>query len=126
MGRCPRSCSSRWTSAGGTRTTPVACAPCFAEDGVRDSRLPGAGAAAVGRGAIRDEVARVMVALPDPAVGALAAGDASDRRLWAEWRLAGTRVRDAGAASSSRCRVFRLSNAGFLEERLYWDSAFAR
>ena len=55
---------------------------------------------------------------------------ASDRRLWTEWRVAGTcaaPTRGPAAASAAvGVSVFRLSNAGFREERLYWDSAFAR
>ena len=84
-----------------------------------------------GREAIEADIAFVMEAVPDLVVEVLGAAYASDRRLWTEWRLTGTctggepwdrgRALDVVGAS-----VFRLSNSGFLEERLYWDSAFAR
>jgi hypothetical protein len=104
------------------------CARCFAEDGVRETRLRHARAVAVGREAVRDDIALVMEGLPDLAVEVLAAGYASDRRLWAEWQATGTRVAGAGGGRVTvvGVSVFRLSNAGFREERLYWDSAFAR
>ena len=53
----------------------------------------------------------------------------SDRRLWTEWRMAGTVARLGRWRARERpvevlgVSVFRLSNEGFLEERLYWDSA---
>ena len=107
---------------------PEACARCFTEDGVRETRLRQARAVAVGREAVRDEIALVMGALPDLSVAVLAAGYASDRRLWTEWELTGTRVAEAGGGRVTvvGVSVFRLSNAGFREERVYWDSAFAR
>ena len=107
---------------------PDACARCFAEDGVRETRLRQARAVAVGREAVRDEIALVLDALPDLAVEVLAAGYASDRRLWTEWQATGTRGSEAGGGRVTvvGVSVFRLSNAGFREERVYWDSAFAR
>jgi hypothetical protein len=105
---------------------PDACAGCFAEDGVRESRVRYARLTA-GREAIRDEIALAMEALPDLEVAILAVGYASDRRLWTEWRVEGTRVPAAGGGrvAALGVSVFRISNAGFREERLYWDSAFA-
>ena len=105
---------------------PDACAGCFAEDGVREARVRDARLAA-GRDAIRDEIAAAMEALPDLQVAILAVGYASDRRLWTEWRVEGTRVAAAGGGrvAAVGVSVFRISNAGFREERLYWDSAFA-
>jgi hypothetical protein len=105
-----------------------ACARCFAQGGRRETRLRHARAVAVGREAVRDEIALVMDALPDLAVAVLAAGYASDRRLWTEWEATGTRPAEAGAGRVTvvGVSVFRLSNAGFREERVYWDSAFAR
>jgi hypothetical protein len=106
---------------------PDACARCFAADGVRETRLRQARAAAVGREAVRDEIALLMEALPDLAVEVQAAGYASDRRLWTEWEVTGTRVAEAGGGLVTvvGVSVFRLSNDGFSEERVYWDSAFA-
>lgn len=107
---------------------PGACARCFAEDGVRRALVRGAGGAVAGRDAIRDAIAAVMASLADLAVEVVAAGYASDRRLWTEWRLTGTRTLAAGGGrvAVEGVSVFRLSNAGFREERLYWDSASAR
>jgi SnoaL-like domain len=107
---------------------PEACARCFAAGGRRETRLRQARTVAVGREAIRDEIALVMDALPDLAVAVVAAGYASDRRLWTEWEVTGTRVAEAGGGRVTvvGVSVFRLSNAGFRDERLYWDSAFAR
>ena len=115
----------------------AACADCFASDGVREMRLRRSyGAAAPagparGREAIRADIALVMEAVPDLVIEVLAAGYASDRRLWTEWRLAGTCAGDDRWAPGRSVEVFgvsvfHLSNSGFLEERLYWDSAFAR
>jgi hypothetical protein len=86
------------------------------------------GGPAVGHDAIRDAIAAVMAAFPELVVEVLAAGYASDRRLWTEWRLTGTRALTAGGGrvTVDGVSVFRLSNAGFREERLYWDSASAR
>jgi SnoaL-like domain len=113
------------------------CANCFAADGIREMRLRGSPGTAApvgpaqGREAIETDIALVMKAMPDLVVEVLGAAYASDRRLWTEWRLTGT---CAGDERKDRGRaldvvgvsVFRLSNSGFLEERLYWDSAFAR
>jgi hypothetical protein len=107
---------------------PGACARCFTEDGVREARVREGGGAAAGRDAIRDAIAAAMAAFPELAVEVLAAGYASDRRLWTEWRLTGTRALSAGGGrvAVDGVSVFRLSNAGFREERVYWDSASAR
>ena len=108
---------------------PDACAGCFAADGVREIAAASYGprvTAARGREAIRDEIALVMEAVPDLEVAVSpratpATGASGPSGAW------GTRVADAGAAGwrSVGVSVFRLSNAGFREERLYWDSAFA-
>ena len=69
--------------------------------------------------------------MPDLSIEVLGAAYSSDRRLWSEWRLRGT---VAGGGGRLRRRgerpidvvgvsVFRLTNEGFTEERLYWDSA---
>jgi uncharacterized protein (TIGR02246 family) len=107
---------------------PEACARCFTDDGVRETRLRHAGAVAVGRDRVREEIALVMETLPDLVVEVLAAGYASDRRLWTEWQATGTSVAGAGGGRVTvvGVSVFRLSNAGFREERVYWDSAFGR
>ena|SRR5688572_2792121 len=107
---------------------PDACAGCFTRDGVREARQRrGTPAGVRGREAIRADIALVMAAVPDVAVEVLAAAYASDRRLWTEWRVtgrcAGEPARPLAVVGVS---VFRLSNDGFREERLYWDSAFAR
>jgi hypothetical protein len=115
-----------------------ACADCFAPVGIREMRLRRSyGAAAPagparGREAIRADIALVMEAVPDLAIEVLGAGYASDRRLWTEWRLTGAcagggdRWAPGRAVEVVGVSVFHLSNSGFLEERLYWDSAFAR
>ena len=118
---------------------PVACAGCFTPDGTRELRLRRSQGGAApsepsrGREAIRAEIALVMEAVPDLVLEVLSAAYASDRRLWTEWRFAGTcagegsdRWPSGRAVSVLGVSVFRLSNAGFSEERLYWDSAFAR
>ena len=105
-------------------------------EGVREFRLRlpwGRRApAAVVRG--REAIARRHRArdggVPDLVIEVMGAGYASDRRLWTEWRLAGTAPATTGGSGAPievfGVSVFRLSNAGFTEERLYWDSAFAR
>lgn len=114
----------------------TACADCFAPGGIREMRLrssPGVAAPAGlarGREAIEADIAFVMEAMPDLVVEVLGAAYASDRRLWTEWRLTGTcgggeRWDRGRALEVVGVSVFRLSNSGFLEERLYWDSAFA-
>lgn len=105
---------------------PDVCAGCFTRDAVRESLLRDAPAATVGRDAIREHIALVMEALPDLAVEVRAVGYASDRRLWTEWRVTGTPPAAGVLMEVLGVSVFRLSNAGFVEERLYWDSAFAR
>jgi hypothetical protein len=107
---------------------PDACAGCFTRDGVREARLRrGAPAGVRGRGAIRADIALVMAAVPDLAVEVLAAAYASDRRLWTEWRVTGACAGEAARPLDLvGVSVFRLSNDGFREERLYWDSAFLR
>jgi hypothetical protein len=116
----------------------TACAMCFTPEGVREMRLRRSyGRAAPadparGREAIRAEIALVMEAVPDLVVEVVAAGYASDLRLWTEWRLTGTCAEARERWPAGRAvdvlgvSVFRLSNDGFQEERLYWDSAFAR
>ena len=114
-----------------------ACADCFAPEGIRQMRLRRSFGAAVpaeparGREAIRAGIALVMEVVPDLAIEVLGAAYASDRRLWTEWRLTGTCADDelwrpGRALEVLGVSVFHLSNSGFLEERLYWDSAFAR
>jgi hypothetical protein len=115
------------------RHDAAACAACFALDGVRELRmlLPCAslgrgGPLVSGREEIAEHTGRVLEAVPDIAVEVLGAAYSSDRRLWTEWRVTGT---VAGAGDGGRpidvvgVSVFRLSNEGFTEERLYWDSA---
>jgi hypothetical protein len=117
---------------------PAACASCFAPDGVREFRLRlpcrtlGHDDAVVcGRADIERDIGRVLEAVPDLAIEVLGAAYSSDRRLWSEWRLCGTvadglrrRVRKGEhPIDVVGVSVFRLSNEGFLEERLYWDSA---
>lgn len=116
------------------------CADCFADGARREYRLmrpcapPGRdGRALRGREAIAADIGMVMRAVPDISVEVVSMAYASDRRLWTEWRLRGTHTVDwdRWRADGRRIEVlgvsvFRLSNEGFLEERLYWDSAFAR
>ncbi len=104
------------------------CAGCFTEDGARTLLLRDAPPPARGRRAVREVIAGTMAALPDLAVAVRTAGYASDRRLWVEWVVTGTRAGDAGPVRLTvpGVSVFRLTNAGFLEERIYWDSAAAR
>ncbi|MGE0027754.1 MAG: nuclear transport factor 2 family protein [Thermoleophilia bacterium] len=104
---------------------PDVCAGCFTRDAVRRSLLRDA-PATEGRTAIREGIALAMDALPDLTVEVLAVGYASDRRLWAEWRVTGTPAAGGVPLDVPGVSVFRFSNAGFVEERLYWDSAFAR
>lgn len=108
------------------------CAHCFAVNGVREFRMArpwGDGGAPPpplhGREAIARDLRALMTALPDIAVEVVSAGYGSDRRLWTEWRVRGTHaLRGGGRIDVLGVSVFRLSNEGFLEERLYWDSAF--
>jgi hypothetical protein len=113
-----------------------ACADCFAPDGIREMRLRRSRGVAApagptyGREAIHADIALVMEAVPDLVVEVLGAASANDRRLWAEWRLTGTCAGDerwgpARPLDVLGVSVFHLGNSGFLEERLYWDSAFA-
>ena len=78
----------------------------------RDARaafpdVAGPAGPACGREAIHADIALVMEAVPDLVVEVLGAAYASDRRLWAEWRLTGTcaggagGVRPAPSASSA-------------------------
>ncbi len=117
----------------------ASCAACFAADGVREFRLlvpcrplglrdPRIS----GRAEIAEDIGRLLDAVPDLSVEVLSAAYSSDRRLWTEWRMAGTHAGDwARWRADGRplevvgVSVFRLSNEGFLEERLYWDSALA-
>ena len=114
----------------------AACAACFAPEGVRELRLllpcrsPGGRDPVRGRDAIAEDVRHVLDAVPDLSVEVLGAAYSSDRRLWTEWRARGEMAEDAVAGRHGRRRidvvgvsVFRLSNEGFTEERLYWDSA---
>ena len=117
-----------------------ACAECFASHGVREFRVRQICDAPVdsprliqGRQAIAADIREVMVAVPDLSVEIVSVGYGSDRRLWTEWRLRGTSALGGRAWPPTGQRIevlgvsiFRLSNAGFLEERLYWDSAFTR
>ena len=109
---------------------PEACARCFTVDGTREMRVRRAfgrvaPAVAQGRDAIRADIAAVMAAVPDLALEIITAGYASDRRLWTEWQVTETRAGEGGGRPLSvvGVSVFRLSNAGFREERLYWDTA---
>lgn len=115
---------------------PAACAACFAPDGARELRLllpcPSLGdrdPVVLGPVRIAEHTARVLEAVPDLAVEVIGAAYSSDRRLWAEWRAVGTLAGEAGRHGGARpidvvgVSVFRLSNEGFLEERIYWDSA---
>ena len=116
------------------------CAECFVDDAIREF-LTAAPCAdddpaphrVRGREAIAQDLGMLMRAVPDISVEVVSAGYGSDRRLWTEWRVRGTHAADWGRWRARGRRievlgvsVFRLSNAGFLEERLYWDSAFAR
>jgi SnoaL-like domain len=114
-----------------------ACASCFAPDGVREFRLRlpcktfGHRSSVVcGQADIEEHIGRVLEAVPDLSIEVLGAAYSSDRRLWSEWRLRGTVSGGLGRRRRGRrlldvvgVSVFRLSNEGFLEERLYWDSA---
>jgi SnoaL-like domain len=116
---------------------PGACAACFAPDGVRELRLrlPCASLGhrepvIRGRDDIAEHIGRVMDAVPDASIEVLGAAYSSDRRLWTEWRATGTIADDLGRRRRGGrpidlvgVSVFRLSNEGFVEERLYWDSA---
>lgn len=116
------------------------CAACFAADGARKfvvewpcGRPDDPPPVVRGRRAISDDIAMLMSAVPDLSVEVVSAGYGSDRRVWTEWRLRGTHSADWGRwrADGRRIEVlgvsiFSLSNEGFLMERLYWDSAFAR
>jgi SnoaL-like domain len=116
---------------------PGACAECFAHDGVRELRLllPCASLGhrdplIRGREEIAEHVGRVMDSVPDLSVEVCGAAYSSDRRLWTEWRVTGTIADDLGRRPTGGrpidvvgVSVFRLSNEGFTEERLYWDSA---
>jgi hypothetical protein len=115
----------------------AACASCFAPDGVREFRLrlPSKtlghrGSVVCGRADIEEDIGRVLDAVPDLSIEVLGAAYSSDRRLWSEWRLRGTVAGGLGVRRRGQrpidvvgVSVFRLSNEGFLEERLYWDSA---
>ena len=115
---------------------PEACAVCFAADGVREfllrlpcSSLGHRGPVVRGRAEIEEGIRRVLQAMPDLAIEVRGAAYSSDRRLWSEWRLRGTVLDDLDGREGRRpvdllgVSVFCLSNDGFSEERLYWDSA---
>lgn len=118
------------------------CAECFVPDAVREFRVTWpcgdrdqeeTPRLLSGREAIARDIGTLMRAVPDLSVEVVAAGYGSDRRLWTEWRLRGTHATDWGRWRARGRRievlgvsVFRLSNEGFMEERLYWDSAFVR
>lgn len=103
---------------------PAGCAACFTEEGAREfrTRRP---RAVRGRRAIARAAAHLMSAVPDLRVEVVSVGYCSDRRLWTEWRLDGTRADGRGRVALLGASVFRLSNAGFEEERVYWDPASA-
>jgi hypothetical protein len=115
----------------------AACAACFAPEGVRELRLllpcwslGGRDPVVRGRDAIAEDVAHVLDAVPDLSVEVQGAAYSSDRRLWTEWRARGLMAGEAAAGRRGRRRidvvgvsVFGLSNEGFTEERVYWDSA---
>ena len=105
---------------------PDACAACFTPDGVRVSLVRDAPRAATGRDAIRDAIALAMGTMPGLALEVVAVGYASDRRLWTEWRATGTPGASDVRMEIPGVSVFRISNAGFVEERVYWDSASVR
>ena len=105
---------------------PDACAACFTPDGVRVSLVRDAPPAAAGRDAIREGIALAMATLAELALEVVAVGYASDRRLWTEWRVTGTPGASDVPLEIPGVSVFRISNAGFVEERVYWDSASAR
>jgi len=116
------------------------CAECFTADGVREFLVAwpcgdpdGPPHLLGGREAIAQDIGGLMAAVPDLSVEIVAAGYGSDRRLWTEWRVRGTHSADWGRWRARGRRievlgvsVFRLSNAGFTEERLYWDSVSVR
>ncbi|MGD9571125.1 MAG: nuclear transport factor 2 family protein [Thermoleophilia bacterium] len=116
------------------------CADCFAAGARREYRVvrpcsPSTEGLRVVRGteAIAADIGMVMHAVPDLSIEVVSAAYASDRRVWTEWRLRGTHTEDwdRWRADGRRIEVlgvsvFRIANEGFLEERLYWDSAFAR
>jgi hypothetical protein len=109
---------------------PDACAACFAPDGARELRLllpcrslAGREPIVRGREAIAEDVGHALRAVPDLSVEVVAAAYSSDRRLWTEWRARGELAEDDRPLDLVGVSVFRLSNAGFTEERLYWDSA---
>ena len=115
---------------------PEACAVCFAADGVREFllRLPCSSLGhrepvVRGRAEIEEDIRRVLQAVPDLAIEVRGAAYSSDRRLWSEWCVRGTVLDDLEGDDGRRpvdlvgVSVFRLSNDGFSEERLYWDSA---
>lgn len=116
------------------------CAECFTGDAIRAFQVewPCADPAdpsheLSGREAIDRDITGLMTAVPDVSVEVVSAGYGSDRRLWTEWRVRGTHSADWGRWRGDGRRievvgvsVFRLSNEGFTEERLYWDSASVR
>ena len=115
---------------------PEACAVCFAADGVREFllRLPCSSLGhrepvVRGRAEIEEDIRRVLQSVPDLAIEVRGAAYSSDRRLWSEWCVRGTVLDDLEGDDGRRpvdlvgVSVFRLSNDGFSEERLYWDSA---
>jgi len=116
------------------------CAECFLPDGIREYRVrsscgePDDGPRIVrGRDAIARDIGMLMEAVPDLSIEIVSAGYGSDRRVWTEWLVRGTHSADLGWWRGRGRRievlgvsVFRLSNEGFAEERLYWDSAFTR
>lgn len=117
----------------------LGCAGCFTAGAAREFQVEwpcgdGAGPHLVGgREAIARDIASLMAAVPDISVEVVSAGYGSDRRLWTEWRVRGTHTADWGRwrADGRRIEVvgvsiFRFSNDGFTEERLYWDSATVR
>lgn len=118
------------------RHDPHACSACFTDDAVRESLLSRSSESESaprvfrGRQEIDRAISECIAAFPDVVVEIVSVGYGSDRRLWTEWSVRGTHTGDFGQWRASGRRievlgvsVFRLSNAGFLEERLYWDTA---
>ena len=114
----------------------AACAACFSPEGSRIwfVRSPTASAGepypcATGREEIAEGVAGFIRGVPDLRLEVEALSEGSDSRVWTEWRVTGT-IGDAWGDADARGRaidvvgvsVFRLTPAGFAEERVYWDS----
>lgn len=115
---------------------PLACAACFALDGVRTwcIRPPDAAGGGfprfAGRAEIAEGIAGFMACVPDMRLVVEALSEGSDDRIWVEWRITGTH-RSAWQGMPAHgehvelvgVSIFRVAHGLLAEEKAYWDPA---